>query len=280
MYFEISFKDIVNAIKKVIEDHPGATIATIASIVAGYLVYRALQPEPIPITGGKPKHQAHDFKQDGPLEGIEKSNEFSNNESEDEYREAVTDRADVIPQSDKETLYNCWSWAINPISHMIAECNPPGIPDNHSYTIEQMKTATCKYLNAMKECKKINNYSETSKEEDIINFIERTDIVTDKKLILGLRVIGGVSNIIPDGYDYHYIRWYLGQWTAKCGVSGIVVKNVGPYTSKIEPETMWAATLINEDPGRVRLLRVGDKNAVLKDPIYKDPTVYYLIDLP
>lgn len=278
MKFMISFKDVVNAIEKAIEENPEMTISTLVILALGYIGYKHItRSDSVAITGGEPQCKICSYVQGEPLEGLKKSSEFSGNESEDEYREAVTVCVDDIPYVEEKTVYNCWSWAISPISHVVTLCNPPGIPNNHNYTIEQMRTATCIYLDAMKRSKKIENYLETFTKEDVISFIRYRDIITDKKLILGLRVSGG---IISKGFDYHYIRWYKNQWTAKCGGSGIVVKNVGPCTNTIEPETMWAATLINQEPGRVRLLRDDSKEVVFKNSIYVAPTVYYLIVLP
>ena len=50
------------------------------------------------------------------------------------------------------------------------------------------------------------------------------------------------------------MRWYFGQWSAKCGYQGILVKNAGDKTYSIEPETMWAATRQRpNEPGNVYL---------------------------
>ena len=169
MNFTISFQDLINAIKKAIEEHPGITVTAATSMVVGvyfaaspvaaaaaslgvggYLVYRAAQPK-MESTGGRPKTNIREYKQLDPLEEIDKTPEYTKRLSEDNLREAVTVNLDSIPKSDKETIYNCWSWAINPISGLLTSCNPPNIKDCQEYTIDQMKTATVKYLDAMKK---------------------------------------------------------------------------------------------------------------------------------
>ena len=299
MNFTISFQDLINAIKKAIEEHPGITVAAATSMVVGvyfaaspvaaataslgvggYLVYRAAQPK-MESTGGCPKTNIREYKQLDPLEGIDKTPEYTKRLSEDNLREAVTVNLDSIPTSDKGTIYNCWSWAINPISGLLTSCNPPNINDGQEYTIDQMKTATVKYLNAMKKQTKLIGYSEAKTDEEVKKFIAEAGDKNRNKLVIGLRVSEDLSCFNPlHKWDYHYIRWYLGQWSAKGGESGIVVKNFGPSTTDIEPETMWFATLINQEEERVRLARSDrGKGEVLKNPIYKGPTTYYLITI-
>ncbi len=293
MNFTISFEDLINAIKKAIEEHPGITVAAATSMVVGayfaaspvaaaaaglgvggYLVYRATQPK-IELTGSHPNTPippSH-YEQIAPLPAIPKDDNYRNNDSEDEHREAVTSGAHNIPASTETNLYNCWSWAINPINHLLTLSNP--VPNlTYPYDINKMKNATRDYLNSMHL-----EYLCTQEQPIVREFIREAGNENESKLIIGLRVIGD-CDYLQDGCDYHYIRWYRGQWSAKCGTSGIVVKDLGPHGDVLEPETMWAGTLTDQEKGRVRLPR-SNKGAgnVLRNSIYQGPTTYYLITI-
>ncbi len=151
-----------------------------------------------------------------------------------------------------------------------------------------MKNATNNYLTSMKTQKRILNYIETTNQEEVNKFISNRELEMGKKLIIGLRIF-----LKPSGCDYHYIRWYDGQWSAKSGESGpIVVNSDSDSAMNVEPETMWAATLFRKDKtgkrenGSVYMRRPLDHNIpgydgqVHKEAIYgPPPTVYYLINL-
>lgn len=224
MNFTISFEDITDAIKRVVGEHPKITVAVATGMVVsayfaglpltaaatieglcvgGYLAYRATRPRIEP-TGGRPKTNVREYEQHDPLNGIQKSSEYARRPSEDKKREAVTFYLDSIPQSDKETIYNCWSWAINPISGLLTSCNPPNIKDGQEYTIDQMKNATVKYLDAMKTQHKLIEYSEAKTDEEVKSFIAEAGHESKNKLVIGLRISGDLSYLDPlHKWDYH-----------------------------------------------------------------------------
>ena len=273
-------QDVIDGVDKVIMQHPSVIITTVALIIAvGCFRYYLLYSGPMRNTGSRLslEQKVIYYKQEVPLEGIPKESQYRNDESEDGSREAVTSDAFAIPWTECVNLYNCWSWAINPINGLLADCQPiDGI--RAPLSIDVMRKATIKCLNVMRRISNIKGYSETQNHEEVKGFMSRDDIQDKHKLIIGHRVIKDAPPFL-DGSDYHYIRWYFGQWSAKCGYQGILVKSAGYGTYNIEPETMWAATRQRpNEPGSV-YLRWKEDNQVHREAIYKGPTTYYLITL-
>ena len=273
-----SFKDLIDDIDKMIHKPiVGVLTTTTVGFAVGYFVCHSSCLDCIRDTGSKPESGVVEYRQEGALKGIKKKRSYERDESEDSFREAVTQSLGDIPMSTESILYNCWSWAINPINGVLADCQPiDGI--RTPLSIDMMRKATKKYLSAMKKRKKIMKYFETQNQETVLEFMQQKSIRDESKLIIGLRVIWD-SPYFDNGSDYHYIRWYFGQWSAKCGCKGILVKSAGYRTYGIEPETMWAATRQRpNEPGSV-YLRWEEDNQIHREAIYKGPTIYYLITL-
>lgn len=269
------FQDLIN---KVIMEHPSVTMTAVAFIVVvECLRYYLLHSGPIRNTGSRPSLLAKvlKYKQEGPLKGIYKESWYILRGSEDGSREAVTKNEFAIPGTEETNNYNCWPWAINPINGVLTLSHPSdevGQPVN----IDMMTNATREYLNVMKKRSRIKEYLETQDHEEVKEFMRRDDIQEKYKLIMGLRVIWDAPPF-PDGYDYHYIRWYFGQWTAKCGHTGVLVKSVDDETYDIETEATWVATMRrSNEPGSVYLRWDTDKK-IHREVIHKGPTIYYLI---
>lgn len=285
MDFTISFEDIISAIEKAIEEHPVATVATIASIVVGgYLVHRSLRSEPIHTIGSLPRGfvssmgdkemdiLVHSYRSPEHLRGLEKACDYKGCDSEDECREFVTTKKESLPGTDDEMItgFNCWSWAINPINGKITDSDP--IPNlKQPFTIKKMTSAVTKYLNAMINKKLVLAYKITEDADKVVRFIGDSYA---GKLIIALRVYKNPPNV-----DYHFLRWYNGQWSTKYGVHGRIVKSTSDVNTS-EPETMWATIYARStDPNSIHM-RPGSDKEIEKEPIYKGPTVYFFITLP
>lgn len=296
MYFEISFKDIVNAIKKVIEDHPGATIATIASIVAGYLVYLCYQkatdyphafnvPELEDETGVPTVNKPPiNHKQKRRLRIYPKPGWSTTPASEDGERFVASMKPNDIPleieaednvEQRQSVPFNCWSWAINPISGKLNYSLPAGIDSTRGrYDIRTLKEATNMYLKRMLTQNLILNYKEVvGNNKSVLDFMKNESLALNQRLVIGLRV--GIYDA-----DFHYIRWYLGEWSAKVGTTlGVVKDKTTSATFSFEPDSMWAASVKPSEPTRVQFPRKAD-GSIQQESVYASPTVYYLVTLP
>ena len=273
-----SFKDLIDDIDKMVRKPiVGVLTTTTVGFTIGYFVYQLSRLDYVHDTGSIPRKDIVEYRQRRALKGIKRKRSYKRNVSEDSSRQVVTQGFSGIPRSIESESYNCWSWAINPINGVLTSCDPfDGILTPLS--IDVMRKATKEYLSAMKKRKKIMKYFETQDQGTVLEFMQQKSIRRESKLIIGLRVMWDTP-YFDNGSDYHYIRWYFGQWSAKCGCKGILVKSAGHETYSIEPETMWAATRQRpNEPGSV-YLRWKEDNQIHREVIYKGPTIYYLITL-
>ncbi|MBQ6143667.1 MAG: hypothetical protein IJI84_04215 [Clostridia bacterium] len=228
------------------------------------------------------------YKQTEPLLHIDEyksdnteSDNSSTHSSDDPDRLVVTINPNQLPSKQEliviDTMFNCWSWANNPISNLLANSWPAGLPNEGTlYNIQTLMEATKIYLNEMLTKNKIIEYTEiTGKNTCVIDFMKNNKLELKQKLIWGLRVS-------KYNKDFHYIRWYLGEWSEKEGTMlGIFKGSASAPVYDFEPDSMWAAATTNlKNPKKVKFPRNPKTGKVQKESVYASPTIYYLITLP
>lgn len=176
--------------------------------------------------------------------------------------------------------YNCFSWAVSPVTGILGVFNPPGIDNRVQFTVDQLQRATITFLRK-RGCKGI---TASNNLKSLMNSCACSRACGYNTLIIAMRVSDTKYDKDNNQYnDYHFVKYWNGIWSHKPGPNGKLFKVNCPNDGTL-PDTVWRGHAIyshaDPDGTRASFERVSKYGQVNVNPLYKKPTKYVKVNVP
>jgi hypothetical protein len=214
-----------------------------------------------------------EFKQSGGLPVTKKMP--SRGHSSDDPTHFFIAPPDQAPGTEEQLSYpyNCWSWATNPATGHLLWADPPGFQDVHD--VFELAEITRRFLGS-KGWSCSENYSNS----DIDDVIRQINQDNPDVFVIAMRVQDPdpAPGAVARGkiLDYHFARYYFGQWTQKAGAKGRLLLLEPTAGTLRAPDSLWEEH-VKEPPNPTLVTRPRNSeshNRPIQRTIYNSSTVY------
>ncbi len=225
-----------------------------------------------------------EYAQTSPLVPISKGLEGSPPSSEDDEQAYVTKLSWMLPSQPESdatrTYYNCWLWALNPLTSKFELTDTEGFPKmGTNVSVSELAEIVKRKIIAKHTCKSCTIHSESELLSEILPNLGKYEPC----YIIAMRVSGA------DSGDYHFARYLYGQWSHKVGWEGRVQVSI-KTTNGLPPEGFWEHRTVDREnrnagagpiknPNRIVIPRDATTTKLLHIVKYPSPSMYVLVQL-